>query len=298
MRIKLLHVIALVSFFTVSAVDAEEPTVTRGYVDARYGQIHYRMSTPVGDSGKPALICFHHTPGSSRHFDSFMGFIGRDRVVIAFDTPGYGQSDGPPSPVTMEEYAAALVEAMSELGYGNEADGSADLMGYLTGSYIATEIAVAYPRQVRRLVLVSSPVWTEEERPGRVERWDSFETWSEDGSYVLNSLKQSLSQLDDEPPAFLAYRLEGFIDGLLPGERWDWAERAAIQYRAIEKQPLVSQPTLALILHDFDNKAAHRAQDLIANVKMVEQRQVDRYAFKQIPQEIADTVSRFLDDPS
>ncbi len=290
------------SIFVVSGVVfltpalAQEITVKRGYVDSSFGQVHYRIAQPVQNTTKPPLICFHHTPGSSRHFDPFIRIMGRDRTVIAFDTPGYGQSEPPPTPVPLEGYAAALGDAVAALGYGGE-ETPIDVLGYLTGSLIATELAVTRPTMIRRLILVSSPVWTAEERPGRMERWEQFETWSDDGSYVLNALTTTLTQAKSEPPQLTDYRLEGFVDGILPGADWDWAERAAIQYPTIDKQPLIRQKTLALVMHDFPNDAAFRAKDIIRDVEVVDFRRVDRFAFKQIPGEIAEEVIRFLDSP-
>ena len=40
-----------------------------------------------------------------------MPALADGRIVIAPDTPGYGASDAPPAPATMEEHAAALLDA-------------------------------------------------------------------------------------------------------------------------------------------------------------------------------------------
>ena len=290
-RCALLLVGALGSTLVAAAADV---TVRRGYVDGPFGQVHYRLASPDTRPSKATLVAFHHTPGSSRHFDPFIRIAARDRTVLAFDTPGYGHSDGPAEPIAIEAYAAALIEALGGLGL---VDDSLDLLGFLTGAYIATEIAVTRPKLVRKLVIVSSPVWTADERQGRLARWNGIQVWSDDGSYVIDSLEASLAQAQSEPPALVEYRLEGFIDGILPRERWDWAERAAIEYPAIERQPLITQPTLALIMHDFPNNAAHRAAEHIEDVEVVELREVERYAFKRIPKQIAEIVINFLDEP-
>ena len=222
--------------------------------------------------------------------------MSRDRVVVAFDTPGYRQSVAPAAPVPLEEYTDALGHALIALGYGENGK-AVDILGFLTGSFIATELAINRSDLVRRVVLVSSPLWTDDERPGRLERWEQFETWSEDGSYVVNALTTTLKQANSEPPELIDFRLEGFVDGILPGAKWDGAERAAIQYPAIHRQPSITQKTLALVMHDFPNDAAFRARELIGEVEVVDFRRVDRFAFRQIPGEIADEVSRFLDAP-
>ena len=275
---------------TVSA----EVSITRGYVDGPHGQVHFRHAVP-DTANAPPLVLFHHTPGSSRYFTEFMAEMATDREVFAFDTPGYGQSDAPAEALTLEGYAAALAAVLPKLGLGDKRP--FDALGFLTGSFLATEIAVTHPTWVRRLTLGSSPVWTDEERPGRFARWDDIETWSDDGGYVVRTLTSTMerSRALDETPEEVLERLEGFEDGLIPREKWVWAEFAAMNYRAIEKQPLITQPTLALIFHDFAVESVARSEELIPDVRVKDMRLTARFAFRRIPGQIAGEVRTFLE---
>jgi len=69
------------------------PPLTAGYVEARWGQVHYRAS---GSSG-PWVALFHESPLSTAAFESVLQLLGTTCRAVAFDTPGYGQSDPPPA---------------------------------------------------------------------------------------------------------------------------------------------------------------------------------------------------------
>ena len=98
--------------------------VTRGYVDGRFGQIHYRLAEPDA-ADRPALLCFHSSPNSGRLYERFLPVMAADRRVVAPDTPGFGYSDPPQEPPGIEDYAAAMGDLMDAL----ELD-RVDLLGY------------------------------------------------------------------------------------------------------------------------------------------------------------------------
>ncbi|MDX2222388.1 MAG: alpha/beta fold hydrolase [Rhodospirillaceae bacterium] len=144
------------------AADAAPQKLRHGYVDNRYGQLHYAIAQPAtssqagaGGAAKPPIVLLHQSPNSSAEFDDLTLALGRDRVAIAIDTPGHGGSDGPETIPTIEDYAAAIVEGLTALGYGP--NNPVDLFGFHTGSRTATEIAVAHPKLVRSVILGLSP---------------------------------------------------------------------------------------------------------------------------------------------
>src|SRR5690349_14734176 len=92
----------------VPASAADKPPLRHGYVDMPYGQLHYSTIVPPGggDKNKPDLILFHQSPNSSVEYNELVQALGKDRVVIALDTPGHGGSDGPKEIPRIEDYAA------------------------------------------------------------------------------------------------------------------------------------------------------------------------------------------------
>lgn len=146
----------------VSAAEDVTPVdVKRGYADSRFGQIHYRISRPFAESeNKTALIALHLSPNSGQVFSSFLPLLGRDRMALAPDYPGYGMSDPIAGVQHIEDYAAAMLDAVDNL----DIEMPVDLLGYHTGTAVALEMARQRPSAIRRVMLVAVPVLTQEER--------------------------------------------------------------------------------------------------------------------------------------
>jgi pimeloyl-ACP methyl ester carboxylesterase len=127
----------------------------RGYVTTRWGQVHLRRA---GDAG-PAVVLLHESPLSSAVYQEALPYLGADVRAIAFDTPGYGMSDGPEGIMEIPDYAATLLEAVDALGVDRFA-----VAGVHTGASLAVQLAVQAPERVTHAILSGVPVWTEEER--------------------------------------------------------------------------------------------------------------------------------------
>lgn len=150
--------LTILSVLAVPAYSNEKPGLRRGYVDSPYGQLHYSKMTPPGgvDKKTPHLVLFHQSPNSSIEFTALLRELGKDRVVLALDTPGHGGSDGPTEIPRIEDYAAAMRVALKNLGYGPKRP--IDVFGFHTGSRIVAEIAVSEPKMIRRVMLGLSGV--------------------------------------------------------------------------------------------------------------------------------------------
>ena len=118
------------------------------YADGPWGQIHYRQVAPARPpaSGLP-LLCLHASPLSSLVYDHWLLEIGRDRIAVAPDTPGYGSSAAPPARPAIGDYAEAMLRFMDELGLRQ-----VDVMGYHTGALTSVELARRHPERVRHVV--------------------------------------------------------------------------------------------------------------------------------------------------
>jgi pimeloyl-ACP methyl ester carboxylesterase len=142
---------------TIPARDPQgsEPRVRRGYFECRYGQLHVHNAIPPGggfEEGTP-LLCLHGAAATGRAFLRFLPHAGRDRSVYAPDLPGCGESDAPPPPAQLEDYAAALCDFLDSMRLRR-----VDVVGYRAGALLAAELTRLRSQQVRRLVMVSVPV--------------------------------------------------------------------------------------------------------------------------------------------
>lgn len=122
----------------------------RGYADTSYGQIHYAESG-TGDGTVPVLL-LHQTPRSWREYEGVLPVVGRATRAIAMDTLGFGQSARPREPLSIELFAAAVVETLDALGVARVV-----LVGHHTGGVIAVEVAAAAPDRIAGLVLSATP---------------------------------------------------------------------------------------------------------------------------------------------
>ena len=232
--------------------------VRRGYARGRFGQIHYRITKPAVETGKPPLVCFHMSPNSSRVYERFVGFMGADRVCIAPDTPGFGDSDAPAEPPHIRDYAGAMGDLIDAMGFGE-----VDVMGYHTGSETCVEIGHQRPDQIRRIVIVSAPIFTDEEL-------DEFRN-----NYALLEPQADGSHMAEKWRAHQVWRMEGWtLDHLAyqindalrrPDISW-WGHRAAFDYPFKDRLKSLNKPVLVLNPEDDLVQYTNRAKGLAEHV--------------------------------
>ncbi len=274
------------------------PVVKQQYVDGPFGQIHLRIARPARRSAEqhPPLVCLHYSPGSSRMYAELMPYLATDRVVIAFDTPGYGGSDAPPTQPTLAQYAIALTDGLDRLGYGPRAGKKIDLVGHLTGSLIATELAATQPRWVRRVILSQAPNFDSTRRRDYVAEIQAMgETRQKDlrGQYLIDRLTRGLQGLGagEAPETYMGV----FVDSVTPGHKWTYGEIAAISYPAEDVYPRLTQSVLLFTYQTSRPQDFERTAKLLRNVHV--QAVVDRgpRQWQTAPASVAATFREFLD---
>ena len=262
----------------------------RMYVDCRWGQLHLRsaFASNGGFDELTTQVCLHQSPLSSRVFEPFLRLMGSDRSVYAPDTPGFGESDPPPSQPSIADYAAAIGDVIDHLRLRR-----VDLLGYHTGASIAAELAIERPEQVRRVVMVAAPVFTQAER-------DAFDArpWPpplrEDGAHLAQEWQRTLQWR--EPGATLEQLAARFAEKLRNGPRAWWGASAAMRYPARERLPRISQPVLVLRPRDDLWDVTPRARELMPDAQWVDLPEQGFGLFDMAPDVVAGHVRAFLDD--
>ncbi|MEO0996084.1 MAG: alpha/beta fold hydrolase [Pseudomonadota bacterium] len=142
-------------------------TVTRHFAMTPGGQLHYRMAAPVDGAAavRRPVLALHQSPNSSQVFVEFIGELARDRLVVAADTPGFGDSDKPREPPEIADYAEAMHALLDELGWRE-----VDLVGYHTGASIATALAERDGDRIHALLLVGVALFNDAEADAFFER--------------------------------------------------------------------------------------------------------------------------------
>jgi pimeloyl-ACP methyl ester carboxylesterase len=210
----------------------------RDYVTGRFGQMHYRYAKPDAPTGKRPLLMFHMSPYSSFIYEIFAGEMGRDRLAIAIDTPGFGASDPTPSAPEIGDYASAMEDVMDVLGLRD-----VDVMGYHTGCKIAMELSLRRPTAIHRLINVSAAVYTEAELASQRAAYGPEEL-ADDGSTYANWWKSRgrwhMKEVSKQAHADLfAIRVAN------TSISW-WGHNAAFNYQAAVALPKVKHPILIL----------------------------------------------------
>jgi pimeloyl-ACP methyl ester carboxylesterase len=272
------------------------PIVKRGYVDMRYGQLHYVMATPAiaRRAWKTTLVLLHQSPNTSTEYSNFVTEMGRDRMVLAIDTPGYGGSDGPTSIPRIEDYAGAIAEGLHNLGFGPKRP--VDIFGYHTGNFIATEIALQNPAMVRRLVYsgvyVVSP-----------EQLASVAAHVVHPATDVDALQQFCTNL---PATQKRYQMENFpddlwtkvrVDSLRSRTRVEYGHAAAFAYAAHvrEKLPLLTQPVLLVVIDDGIMQPTKDSAPFFKHATLIDMHELKNDVFVNHASELGTAVRKFLD---
>jgi pimeloyl-ACP methyl ester carboxylesterase len=230
--------------------------VRRAFTDSRWGQLHYRVIRPAEDDQKHRpLICFHASPRSGRAYVNLMEAIGNDRIVMAPDTPGFGESEPPPEPVEISDFADVMVEFIMKQGFE-----SVDLFGFHTGSEVATEVWHKMPKTVAHIVMYSAPIFSEEELVDFRERYTPVE-FDENGMHNVLRWQFFWPWLGPEQP--IENYAQAFYETLRWGPAYPWGHRAAFNYAMAKRLKQVNCPVLVLNPEDDLYEQSKRAADLI-----------------------------------
>lgn len=270
--------------------------VKRAYVDGRYGQMHYRVAVPphADATSSPPIVFFHQSPSTGRPFEGLVSEMGRDRMAIAVDTPGFGDSDAPPAPPTIADYAAAMVSFLDSLKLDK-----VDVMGDHTGAKIGVELALQAPDRVRRLVFNACPVYSPEkmaEMMTHLEAERPKEVVPKDGSHILHRWKGTKGWYKADAPAELYNR--DFVESLRGLDLAWYGHNAAFAVKHSDNLPHVSQPILVLCPDDGLWDATMAAKPYLKNGRILELPQYGMGAISQHSVELAKILRDFLDGPA
>jgi len=102
--------------------------------------------------GDATPIVFLHGVGSDKSvWRPQLAHFGKTRRTIAFDYPGYGDSEPAPEGTTRDDFAAAILSAMTELGIER-----AHVCGLSLGGVVAIAMHHAVPERCAALVLADT----------------------------------------------------------------------------------------------------------------------------------------------
>jgi pimeloyl-ACP methyl ester carboxylesterase len=122
-------------------------------------QLHYVM----GGKGDPVVL-LHGWPQTWYEWRHVMPALARNYTVIVPDLPGLGDSK-PPAGYDTKTVAAHIHQLVTQLGFE-----SILLVGHDIGTLVSYPYAAAYPSEVKKLVVIESPI-PGFFPPGRLPNW-------------------------------------------------------------------------------------------------------------------------------
>ncbi len=263
--------------------------VTRAYTNCCYGQMHYREAGHA-HAGKAPIVLLHQNPSSSWEYEELMQALGKERHVIAFDTPGYGMSDFPEEAPNMAQYVAAFQDAIDNLSLVEPID----YYGFHTGALFALEMALHSPEQTARVAVTGIPMYPAEKRAELLRQATQTAVPDEEGTVVLDLLGRLwdyiVKQRDDRAPFELAVR--SFAEKSFALERLHWAYFSVWSYD-YERLRNVSNPVLVLQPDEQLREASVDAAKLIPNAKVQLMEDLDRDIFTFASERIASELLNF-----
>ncbi len=254
-----------------------------GYADTNLGQVHYRE---VGSG--PPVVLFHESPFSGAVFEAVLPMLGRRVRAIAPDTPGYGASPPPPSPLSIGGYAERVALFLDALGLEHVV-----LVGNHTGGAIAIQLAVDMPERVTALIITGALLFNEEERRDRLENYlEPFNLSPDGGHLAWLWARLRRGNGPDAPVELLHFFAAQFLQ---TASRYDWAFRAAYEFDTERLLPKITCPTLFLIT--AGDRLSNKNERAVALTSRAEGRVVDKpygqFATRD-PEEYSNEVLSFL----
>lgn len=246
----------------IPSVDDGNAVVRRGYADGGDGQIHYRYAGPRNSNEIP-LMCLHASPLSGIVYDNWLAEMGKDRFTVAPDSPGYGGSDTPAEPPMIGDLADAMVDFMDSLDLE-----WVDVMGYHTGSLTSADLAMRYPDRIRKVVMISAPIFDEAiiaEYSSRI--YDPAPRFEDALASTAESIRKNARGMFRDVPTDERYA-DISIERLRHYRTGNWGFRAAFAYDLTETLPRVNQPILVLNPEDDLWELTPRAKPFLKNARI------------------------------
>jgi len=150
--------------------------ITRHFVTVGNRRVHYLRA----GSG-PAVAMLHACPVSAKVMRPLMKIFARRFTCLAFDMPGFGQSDKLPiAQPSVEDFADALAETLTALGIQKAAS-----YGRHTGASIAVEFAARHPDRCTMALADGYAVFAQRYSDEALERYLEPITPAWDGAHLL-----------------------------------------------------------------------------------------------------------------
>jgi 3-oxoadipate enol-lactonase len=105
----------------------------------------------AGEGGHRPIVFLHGVGSDKSVWRPQLDYFSNERRAVAFDYPGYGDSDPGFEGMSRDDYAASILAAMTELGIER-----AHVCGLSLGGVVAIAMHAAWPKRIASLILADS----------------------------------------------------------------------------------------------------------------------------------------------
>jgi pimeloyl-ACP methyl ester carboxylesterase len=172
----------------------------------------FSMNYEIEGQG-PTIVLVHGFSGRLQFWDSVVAELSPRFQTLRADMLGFGDSDKPDGPYSLEMWAGSLAQLMRDLGIGKSI-----IMGLSMGGAIVQRFGLDYPDLTQALVILSTSS----------EVNDAARKWWEDRADRIESGEDALSEGND-PRACAT------------------AARAIALYNMTAELPQIDVPTLVMV---------------------------------------------------
>ncbi len=269
-------------------------TFKRTFIDGPWGQIHCRVKRPEA-THKPPLVCLHMFPQSGRNFEAFLNHYPDNRLLVAPDFPGYGESTCPPQQINATDYANSIWHTVDALSLLDES-GKIDLFGIHAGAKLATEVARLRPQAVNHIALSSAAVLYPEELEELKKAF--FPTpLDQDGTRI--KMLWNLLIRNRGPEQTLEMLATSLAEMMRAGENYEWGHYAVYEFNTHFPKVLSGlEHPIALINVDDDlYKMTTRTEAHLNNGRLYDFPNWGQGFLEANAAEVAPVIDRLLDNP-
>ncbi len=229
--------------------------VERAFVRIDEGLVHYRWAGESAPDGPLPLYMMHAGPGSSEGLADLVALLGETRHVIAGDTLGFGDSVPPvPDEPDLAYYADTVVRILDALQLDK-----VDVYGCHTGANIGTELVIAHPDRVGKLVFdgvalfdpelaadmlenYAPPIVPQENGEHFIWAWNFIRDM---GLYFPHYKRDAEHYLGKEPwPAEVLHNF--VVEVMKARNHYHKGYNAVFRHQTHQRLPLISVPTFCM----------------------------------------------------
>ena len=264
--------------------------IKKSYTTWKHGQLHCRGVFPSNPS-KPPVVCLHMSPKSGRSYHEILPYLSnKERVVIAPDYPGHGESSlPPPDPhVTIEDFSEAIWCVIDDL----VGEAPLHLIGHHTGSMVSVEMTKQKTDRVLSLINIAAPLFTDEEL---AEFCNMFKPIPIDEEGNRFRIMWERIMFHRGPGMTLQMCADSMAENLRAGDDYEWGHEAAFAYAKeyISYLSKIEQPVFVMNVNDDTYEHTKRIDPILNNGERIDYPQWGHGFLSAYPDKVAHEINKF-----